>query len=137
MAFGPQAVLELVEDRWPFTEAKGGSPNPVNLSGHGVLPVAILSAADFDATAIDPATLRIGDGVDPDTPVATRPNGTYMVHSVDVNGDDVPDLLVQVRVNELVANGDLTAAITSLEVRGFLTDGCTNFLGEDAVTIVP
>jgi hypothetical protein len=55
----------------------------------------------------------------------------------DVNEDGFPDLFVQVRVNELVANGDLTVASTSLAVQGFLEDGCTNFFGEDAVTIVP
>jgi murein DD-endopeptidase MepM/ murein hydrolase activator NlpD len=114
-----------------------GAPNPVNLSGNGVIPVAILSSADFDATTIDPATLRLGDGADPDTPVATRPNGTYQVHAEDANEDGVLDLVVHVRVNELVANGDLTPTTTSLVVRGFLTNGCTNFSGEDAVTIVP
>ena len=47
------------------------------------------------------------------------------------------DLVVHFRVAELVAHGDLTPATTSLVIQGFLEDGCTNFLGEDAVTIVP
>jgi hypothetical protein len=40
-------------------------------------------------------------------------------------------------VNELVANGDLTGATTSLFVTGFLDDACTNFQGEDTVKVVP
>lgn len=115
----------------------GSTPNPVNLRGNGVIPVAILSTAGFDATAIDPATLLVGDAADPSTPVATRPNGTYQVHVEDVNQDGLDDLFIHVRVSELVANGDLTDATTSLAVRGVLGDGCTNFLGEDAVTVVP
>ena len=115
----------------------GGNNNPVNLKSKGVIPIAILSNVDFDATAIDLASLGIGDGTDPDTPVATRPNGTYQANEKDVDGDGLIDLVVHVRVDELVANGDLTAATTSLGVRGFLGDGCTNFFGEDAVTVVP
>ncbi len=120
-----------------FDVMPGSAPSPVNLSGNGVIPVAILSSAVFDATAIDPATLRFGDSVDPDAPVETRPNGMYPVHARDVNGDGLPDLVVHVGVSDLVANGDLTEASTSLTVRGFLGDGCTNFLGEGALTIVP
>lgn len=115
----------------------GGGPNPVNHKGKGVLPVAVLSSATFDATAIDPATLTIGDDAAPDTPVATRPNGTYMAAVEDVNNDGLPDLVVHFRVNLLVANDDLTPATTSLVLQGFLEDDCTNFLGEDAVTVVP
>jgi uncharacterized protein (DUF2141 family) len=115
----------------------GGTPNPVSLKGKGTVPVAILSSAGFDATAIDPATLTIGDDSGADTPVATKPNGTYMAEVQDVNGDGSPDLLVHFRVDALVANGDLTPTTTSLVLKGFLQDDCTNFLGEDAVTVVP
>jgi [acyl-carrier-protein] S-malonyltransferase len=89
------------------------------------------------ATAIDPGTLTLGDGADPDTPVAQRNNGTLMAEVDDVNEDGLPDLLVHFRVPALVANGDLTPATISLMLRGFLEDGCTNILGEDEVTVVP
>ncbi len=41
-------------------------PNPANVStkGNGVLPVAIVSSADFDATQVDPDTVRL-EGVAP------------------------------------------------------------------------
>jgi hypothetical protein len=115
----------------------GGTPNPVSLKGGGVIPVAVFSSTDFDATAIDPGTLTLGDGADPDTPVAQRNNGTLMAEVDDVNEDGLPDLLVHFRVPALVANGDLTPATISLMLRGFLEDGCTNILGEDEVTVVP
>jgi len=115
----------------------GGAPNPVNLKSKGLVPVAILSTDDFDATAIDPATLTLGDDVNPDTPVATKPNGTYHTSVEDVNDDGLSDLVVKFRVPELVANGDLTVATTSLVLQGFLEDNCTNFLGMDDVKVVP
>lgn len=115
----------------------GGTPNPVNLKSKGVVPVAILSSADFDATTIDPATVTLGNDANPDTPVAMRKNGTYHAAVEDVNEDGLLDLVVKFRVPELVANGDLTEATTSLTLQGFLQDGCTNFLGEDAVKVVP
>ena len=115
----------------------GGMINPINLSGGGVIQVAILSTAAFDATTIDLATLRLGDGADPATPVSMRPNGTYEAHERDADGDGLPDLVVHVRVDELVANGDLTGTSAGLAVRGFLMNGCTNFYGDDAIRIVP
>lgn len=113
------------------------NPNSVNPGSKGMLPVAVLSSASFDATQIDPATLLLGDETDPDTPVAVRNNGTFYASIEDVNNDGLPDLMLHFRVPELVANGDLTGASTSLVLRGFLTDGCTNFRGEDSVNIVP
>ncbi len=115
----------------------GADATPVGLKGKGMLPVAILGSADFDATAIDPSTLTLGDGVGPDTPAATKPNGTYHASIEDVNDDGEPDLVVRFRTHELVANGDLTDATTSLVLRGGLEDACTGFQGEEAVTIVP
>ena len=115
----------------------GSTPNPIAMSNRGVLPVAILSTATFDATQVDPATVYLGDEVGTDTPVAQRNNGTYLASSQDVNGDGRLDMVVQFRVPDLVANGDVTAGTTKLVLRGFEVDGCTNFRGEDAVVVVP
>jgi hypothetical protein len=101
------------------------------------MPVAVLSSADFDATQIDPATVTLGDEVGSDTPVAQRPNGRYYAEVEDVNGDGLPDVVFRFRVPELVANGDLSEGTTSLVLRGFLGDGCTNFRGEQTVRVVP
>jgi hypothetical protein len=112
-------------------------PNSVSLSNRGRLPVAVLSSATFDATEIDPASVLLGDEVGTGTPVATRPNGQFFSSIEDVNGDGLPDLVLHFDVPAMVANGDLTPTTTYLVLRGFLQNGCTNFLGQDAVNVVP
>jgi subtilisin family serine protease len=112
-------------------------PNSIRLSNRGRLPVAVLSNGDFDATQIDPGSVALGDESGTDTPVAMRPNGTVYAVVEDVNGDGLPDLVLHFEVPALVANGDLTSTSTYLVLRGFLSDGCTNFRGQDSVNIVP
>jgi hypothetical protein len=114
-----------------------GGRNPVNLRRQGLLPVAILSTATFDARQVDVASLALGDGVGSDTPVAQQRNGRYHARWEDVDGDGRRDLVVMFEVPALVANGDLTASSTELVLRGLLNDGCTNLHGVDAVAVVP
>jgi hypothetical protein len=102
-----------------------------------MLPVAVLSTATFDATTLDPATIVLGDETGSDTPVAKRNNSRYFASAEDVNGDGRLDLVLQFSVPALVANGDLTSSTTSLVLRGFLADGCTNVRGSNTVVIVP
>jgi hypothetical protein len=47
-------VVEVAVDIKP-----GSCPNPLNLAGNGVLPVAILGTEDFDADMIDPVSVRL------------------------------------------------------------------------------
>lgn len=43
-----------------FLDIKPGScPNPLNLKSRGVLPVAVLGTEEFDASMIDPASIRL------------------------------------------------------------------------------
>lgn len=54
-----------VDDIWLLrtvdVDIKPGScPNPLNIKGVGVLPVAVLGTADFDVFTIDPASVRLG-----------------------------------------------------------------------------
>jgi hypothetical protein len=111
-------------------------PNPVNLRARGLLPAAVLSSATFDAAALDPATITLGNEVGADTPVARQNNGRYHARVEDVNGDGLMDLVVMFERPALVANGDLTPASTELVLRGFLQNGCTNVRGTDAVHVV-
>lgn len=53
------AVREVEVDIKPTS-----CPNPLNVKSKGVLPVAILGAADFDITTLDPATIQL-EGVAP------------------------------------------------------------------------
>lgn len=113
------------------------SPNPVRLSGRGLLPVAILSTSTLDARDVDPASLTLGDGLGADVGVATQKNGRYQGKLEDVNGDGVRDLVVMFEVAELLASGDLHAGTTELVLRGVLDDDCINFRAVDTVVVVP
>jgi len=112
------------------------SPNPINMSKKGLLPVAIMSTGTFDATAVDPSTVFLGDEAGTDTPVAQQNNGEYHVKLADVNGDGLSDVILMFQVSALVTNGDIDLASTELVLRGFVNDGCVNFRGTDAVRIV-
>ena len=70
----------------------GSYPNAINLASQGVIPVAIFSSSDFDATTVDPETIELsGAGV------AVRGKGNkYMAHEEDVNGDGLTDLVCKV-----------------------------------------
>src|SRR5438067_2408023 len=74
-------------------QIKPGStaPVPVNPRADGVIPVAILSADDFDATTVDPATVKFG------------PNGAANSHQPsfeDVDGDGTLDIVLHFRTED-------------------------------------
>jgi len=74
----------------------GSYPNSINLGSNGVIPVAILTSASFDATTVDPSTVELAD-----SSVAVRGKGKSLAHEEDVNGDGLIDLLVQVETENL------------------------------------
>ena len=104
----------------------GTMPNPVNLGSNGVVPVAILSDAGFDATTIDPTTVTLASAQ-----VRLRGNGTPMSSVADVNHDGLEDLVVQVSTSALA----LTASDTTATLEGSTFDG-ERVEGVDSVRIV-
>lgn len=104
----------------------GSYPNSINLGSNGVVPVAIFGAADFDATQIDPTTVRLADAA-----VKVRGNGTSMAHFEDVNGDGRLDLVVQVSTQGL----QLTASDTQAVLTAETADG-RRVRGSDTVRVV-
>lgn len=64
------------------------STNPIQLKSKGVVPVAILSTATFDATTVDVSTVEFGPG-------AATPTQNSLV---DVNSDGRLDLLLHFRI---------------------------------------
>lgn len=106
----------------------GSDPNCFNLNGHGVIPVAILSTADFDATSVDPETVMLGG-------MAIRMRGKgdkYLAHSEDVNGDGLLDLVVQIEDSD----GTLSPGDAMATLEGFTYDGL-RIAGTDSICMVP
>jgi len=114
----------------------GSYPNPINLGAMGRIPVAILSSTDFDAAAVDPATVTLGDNYGGETGVATRNNGSLMAGVEDVDGNGYLDLVLHFEVQALVANGDVNEYTTLLILNGATMTGVP-IRGEDTVRIVP
>ena len=113
-------------------------PNSIRLNGNGDarIAVAILTTPDFDAAAIDPATVTLGDDDGDDTPVAVKNNGTLYASLQDADGDGDIDLVVHFSRPALMANGDLSASSTELVLNGETTGGDA-FRGSDAVRVLP
>jgi len=107
----------------------GSYPNAINLGSHGLIPVAILSSDQFDATTVDPETVELaGAGV-----AVRGKSNKYMAHKEDVNADGLVDLVVQVATENLDPESlqDGFAILT-----GKMFDGLP-IEGKDQITIVP
>jgi hypothetical protein len=106
----------------------GAEPNPINLNVPGVVPVAILSSATFDApNAVDRGSLSLAGAA---VRLAGR-SGHSLCHSGDVNADGLPDLVCQFENDLDAAPGDSAAALG-----GRIVDG-TPIRGVDSIRIVP
>jgi hypothetical protein len=105
----------------------GSFPNSINLGSNGVVPVAILGSATFDASQVDPLTVTMADAK-----VKLKGKGTPMASLQDLNGDGFLDLVVQVSTSTL----QLSAIATEAIVEGS-TVGGMSFSGKDSVNIVP
>ena len=99
----------------------GSDPNSINLKSKGVVPVAVLSTDEYDATLIDPATVVFA-GADP---------VRWAVEDVwPFDGKD--DILFHFKTQEL----DLDENSADATLTGNNTDG-KSFWGTDTVNIVP
>jgi hypothetical protein len=90
-------------------DVKPGSDNTVNPRSQGVTPVAILGAADFDASQVDVGSVAFG------------PGGAPQVHSElqDVNGDGLPDLVLHFSTPAAqIACGDTQVSLTGRTLSG-------------------
>jgi hypothetical protein len=113
---------------------QGEGPRNINMKSQGKIAVAVLSVVDgFDATTIDPATVTLGDGSDPDAAVAGNKHGKLMVSWPDLDGDGLQDALFHFNTQDLVFAG-LTAVTTELVLHGMTTGG-VEFSGSDAVAV--
>jgi hypothetical protein len=98
----------------------GSEPNSINLKSKGVIPVAILSSPDFDATFVDPVTVVFAGA----SPLR------WAVE--DVDGDGFLDLVLHYRTQETdIVPGDIEACVTGHLFDGVPIQGC------DSVGTVP
>jgi cysteine-rich repeat protein len=102
--------------------------NTVQLGSAGVIPVAILGAVDFDATAVDPGSVVLAGA----TVRLRGQTERQLCSEKDVNGDGFVDLLCQVETDRLSLEVGETLAV----LEGRLYDG-TLIRGQAYVRIVP
>jgi sugar lactone lactonase YvrE len=87
----------------------GKFPNAVSRRGRELVPVALLSTYAFDARRIDPASIRVAGA-----PVARTGNGKFRTSTRDVDGDQRPDLVVEVERSRMqLVGGAVEAAVTA------------------------
>ena len=122
-----QQVVQVGIDIKPDSE-----PNCISLNNAGVIPVAILSSEDFDATAVDGSTVFLSSA--PVKLAGTVEN--ILCHEEDVSGatgepDGLLDLVCQIETAEFMLEpGSATAVL-----EGQTFDGIS-IRGEDEVCIV-
>jgi hypothetical protein len=68
-----------------------GDPNCINETSNGRLTMAILASSEYDVTSIDESTIRLEDSI---LPIKSS--------FEDVNGDTIPDLVVQFLMEDLI-----------------------------------
>jgi hypothetical protein len=105
----------------------GDDQNSVNLGANGVIPAAILTTPDFDATAVDPATVTLAGAM---VNIAGKSDRYQAVHE-DGDGDGDLDLSVKI-INQM----DLVEGDTVAHLEGRTFDGITVH-GQDVVRVVP
>ena len=111
---GSQPILTQIID----IEIKPGSnPAPINLKSNGVMPVAILSNNVFDATTIDPSSVKFG------------PNGVMEIHKTghleDVNSDGKVDMVLHFNTQGTgIKSNDTKACLTGKTRTGINIQGC-------------
>lgn len=95
----------------------GTSPNVLNTTSNGVIPVALLSSPTFDATSVPLETLRFGPG-------ATTEEHRRK-HIEDVNGDGRPDVMLHFSTRlSNVSAADRRICLTGTILPGMTFEAC-------------
>ena len=104
----------------------GSRHNQIDLGAWGFLPVAVLSTADFDATSIDPKTVKFA---------GARPMHSVRTH---VNRDRKADMLFffWIRQLELLDENSTTTPVTAEAILTGETKEKELIVGEETVTVI-
>ena len=110
------AVLSAQAIRVVIDVKPGDTPTTIEPARGGMLPVAILTTAQFDASTVDPSSVRVG-------PTGTEAEA-FKSMPEDVNKDGRPDLLLLVRVEEMrVECRETLIRLTGMTMRGAAIEG--------------
>lgn len=113
---GPVSFVAVTVDIKPDS-----SPNVVNPREIGVLPVAILATAEFDAGTVDAGSVQFGPGR------ATEAHGTG--HIEDANQDGRPDMLLHFDIPQSrIRCSDTAAFLTGKTLTGKTIQGADSFV---------
>jgi len=119
-ALSPAArcVIEVEVDIKP-----GSDPNSIKLSNAGVVPVAILTTGDFDASTVEPASVCFGDAEAPSERDCSESHGRG--HLEDADGDGDIDLVLHFETAETgIDFGDTEACLSGETSDGTKIEGC-------------
>jgi hypothetical protein len=110
----------------PIVVNPGSTSTAVNPSSLGLVRVAILSTATFDAASVDTASVCFGHSP-PDPGLCATHLGAGF-HQ-DVNGDGRPDLVLDFSIAQSgIRRGDLQACLTGRTVGGQAIRGCASIV---------
>ena len=138
--FGSQQLVRAQEMTCPphapvaIDIKPGDGPNTIKLSARGLLPVALLSTPDFDASQFIPEAVHFSDAsVSMDMGCV----GASPVRSIldDVNDDGLMDVVYFFRIQDLNLTMDSTAA--RLMAHGDYGSDVVHILGTDSVVVRP
>jgi len=122
--YSPTDITQLTVTQIVDIDIKPGSnPNSINLKSNGLIPVAILTSEDFDATTIDPQSIKFG----PNEIGEAHQTG----HLEDTDADGDIDMVLHFKTQKTgILAGDVEVCLEGMTFTGI------PFLGCDTVRIV-